>query len=166
MPGPAEVEAARFRAEMEGRKQAIRRLDVQIAAASARLVYLLGLDPCSRVLPMDGDLVPFGLIDPSLSTCDLVAQAQEHGPGVQELAAILGVIEDAMQKAQGPSKYLPIIELRLDEGWFSAGPGDDMRSANRFDGALQVRWNLTNLATRCERSRMANARARPGAHRV
>lgn len=153
----ARVERSRFRAEMEGRKIANRTLDEQIAAASARLVYLLGLDPCSVVMPMDGDLVPFVLVDPSQSTCDLVAQAQNNGPGVQELAGLVALVEDAIRKAKGPGRFMPVFEVRMTEGAFGAGPGDDMKWDNRWDMALQMRWNLTDLATACERGRIAEA---------
>lgn len=153
----ARVEAARFRAEMEGRRQAMRRLDAQIAAASAKLVWLLGLNPCSQVMPMDGELVPFQLIDATQPTCELVARAQTQGPGIQELAGLVSLVEDAIHKAQGPGRFLPTFEARAVEGGFGAGPDANLKWDNRFDLAFQMRWNLADLAKRCDLRRAADA---------
>jgi outer membrane protein TolC len=155
-PG-ARVEAARARAELEGRRLAEHKLEAQRAAASAKLLYLLGMDPCTKLLPMDGDLVPIDLVDASRPTCDLIGQALAQGPGIRELEAIVGLVEDALHKAKGPARLLPTFEVRATEGAFGAGPGDDMKWDNRFDMALQMRWNLTQLATGCERGRIAEA---------
>jgi outer membrane protein TolC len=154
--GEAQVAVPRFKAELEGLKRQSVYLDAQASAASAKLIYLLGLDPCSKVLPMDGDLVPFDLV-PARPLCDLIAEAQAHGPGIQELSALVGLIEDALQKAKGPSRFLPVFELRATEGGFGAGFDSNLTWANRFDAGLQMRWNLTDLATRCERGRIADA---------
>ncbi len=153
----ARVNARLIRVEVEARRQLKRGLDVQSAAASAKLVHLLGLDPCSKVLPMDGDLVPFDLVDSSRPTCELIEEVQTHGPGVQELASLVSLIEDSIQKAKGPSRFMPSFELHLIEGGFGAGPGANLTWDNRFDAALQVRWSLTELMTRCERQRISDA---------
>src|SRR5262249_6595482 len=89
--------------------------------------------------------------------CELVDEAQSHGPGIQELAALLSIIEEAMEKAKGPARFLPVFEARMTEGGFGAGPDSNLTWANRFDMGLQMRWNLTDLATRCERGRIADA---------
>src|SRR5262249_6461463 len=52
----------------------------------------------------------------------------------------------------------PIIELKMCEGVFGAGPGDSATWDNRWDMCLQLRWNLTDLATRCDKQHAAEAR--------
>ncbi len=151
------VEVERVRAEIDARRGFALKLEAQIAGASAKLVYLLGMDPCTEVIPADSDLLAFHLIDASLPTCELVAQATSRGPGVQELAGLVSLIEDAIAKAKGAGRLLPTVELRMTEGGFGAGPHANLTWDNRFDAALQVRWNISDLLTTHERSRIADA---------
>lgn len=153
----AEIEAVRVRSELLGRAQLIQKLQAQADAASAKLVYLLGLDPCVELVPVDPLLVPIALVDAQPDTCELVAQALSQGPGIRELEGMLALVEDAMRRAQGPGKYLPCVDMRILEGAFGAGPGDQMDWANRMDAVVQVRWNLSGLATARERQQIANA---------
>src|SRR5262249_19845951 len=115
--------------------------------ASAKLVYLLDLDPCIELEPRDKQLIPFDLIDPNTPTAELVQRAWTVGPGIRELEQMLALIEESQQKANGPGKYRPTIAVRAAEGGFGGGPGDDWTWHNRLDLALQVRWNLTELCT-------------------
>jgi hypothetical protein len=50
------------------------------------------------------------------------------------------------------------VELGVAEGAFGAGPGDDMRWDNRLDIVLQARWNITDLFTARDRSRIAQSK--------
>jgi len=151
------VEVSRVKAEIDARKALTLKLGAQAVGASAKLVWLLGLDPCTELMPADGDLVPFHLIDASRPTCDLVAQAQSQGPGVQELAGLVALIEDSIAKAKGLGRYLPTVELRMTEGGFGAGSNANLTWDNRFDAALQVRWNLADALTSHEKWRIASA---------
>jgi outer membrane protein TolC len=153
----ARVEVARVRTEVLSREQLVRKLQAQGDAASAKLVYLLGMDPCVHLVPVDPVLTPIELVDVQPETCELVAQALTQGPGIRELEGMLGLIEDARRRAEGPSKYLPIFEARVLEGGFGAGPGSTMDWDNRMDAILQVRWNLSALCTAKERQRIADA---------
>src|SRR5205085_8965304 len=76
---------------------------------------------------------------------------------IQELSRIVALIEDAMQKAQGPSRWLPVFEMRMTEGAFGADPGAALEWRNRWDMYLQVRWDLTDLCKGCEKRRIADA---------
>jgi outer membrane protein TolC len=52
---------------------------------------------------------------------------------------------------------MPVFEMRMIEGAFGAAPGDALTWDNRWDMSLQMRWNLTDLCTRCEKRRIADA---------
>jgi len=154
----ATVEVERIRAEIHGREQNLVRLRSQVKAASAKLVYLLGLDPCTEFVPVDKEIVPLDLVDATPEACQLVAQALAGGPGIQELQGLVNLVENAIAKAKGPGRYIPEIELCAGEGAFGGGPGDDWKWDNRFDLGLHARWNLTDLfCTSCERNRIAEA---------
>ncbi|MBY0526385.1 MAG: TolC family protein [Gemmataceae bacterium] len=99
-PG-AKVEVARVMADVEARRANVAKFEGQIIAASAKLIYLLGLDPCSQLVPADAALVPFELIDVNRPTCELVAQALAHGPGIQEMEALVNLVEDALARSEG-----------------------------------------------------------------
>ncbi len=78
-------------------------------AASAKLVYLLGLPPETVLVPMEPVLTPIELVDVTPPVHDLVNQAMTNGPGVQELEGLLAVIQDGIDKiaraAQPPSDF-------------------------------------------------------------
>ena len=154
----AKVEVARIQAELHGRHQMIASLRSEGNAASAKLVYLLGLDPCTELVPVDERLVPLDLVDVAPAVCDMVAQALAAGPGVREMEGMLALIHDSMQKAQGLGKYLPVVQTRMLQGGFGAGPGSELDWDNRWDLGVQVRWNLTEYLTQRDRRRVAQAR--------
>jgi outer membrane protein TolC len=154
----ARLEVSRIQAELDAQRQTNVRLHSQTVAAAAKLIYLLGLDPSTQILPTDRRLVPIDLVDASPPTSDLVAQALAKGPGVQEMEGLLALIQDSVERSQGAGKYLPIFEVRMAEGAYGAGPGDQMSWDNRWDLGLQARWNLTEFLTQKDRRRVAQAR--------
>jgi outer membrane protein TolC len=156
-PG-AKVEVERVAAEIAGQQQGTRKVRAGATGAAARLSYLLGVDPCLELVLLDNRMVPFHLVDASRPVCDLVSQAQASGPGVREMEGLLALIHSSMEKASGPGRLLPVFEVRLAEGAFGAGPGDDSRWDNRLDVNLQARWNLTDLFTARDRQRLAQAK--------
>jgi outer membrane protein TolC len=156
-PG-AEVEVERVATQIAWQRQIIRKLRESATAAAAKLVYLLGLDPCSELVLLDRQLAPFSLVDASAPACDLVAQALAGGPGIREMEGLLALIHDSSERAKGPGKYLPVFELKMAEGAFGAGPGDSMTWDNRWDLGLQMRWNLTEFVTARERKRVAQSK--------
>ncbi|HZT80658.1 MAG TPA: TolC family protein [Gemmataceae bacterium] len=147
-----------LRAEVEGHRQSMAKARQQGDAAAAKLAYLLGLDPCVQLVPVDDRLVPFDLIDATPPTCDLVARATQNGPGVRELEGLLNLLQNGLEKSRGLMAYLPVIETRMLEGGFGAGPGDSLAWDNRWDMNLQARWNLTAFATARDQQRAAQSR--------
>jgi len=132
-------------AEVTMRRQAMVKLRQQGDAAAAKLAYLLGL-PCDvPLVPVDLAPVPISLVDVSVPTCNLVAQALATGPGVQELQGMLASIQAGQAQLESPISLLPTLQVNLFEGPFAAGPGSDMTWSNRFDAGVQARWDITAL---------------------
>ncbi len=154
----ARVEVYRIQSEVDGQRQAVAKLRAQAAGAAAKLAYLLGLDPCTQLVPVDTRLIAFDLVDVTPPTCELVNQALTNGPGVREIEGLLNLIQTSMERAKGPGQFLPTLEMHMAEGGFGAGPGDSLTWDNRWDLALQARWNLTPLVTAKDRQRAANAK--------
>ncbi len=132
-------------AALSHREQTAARLKQQGNAASAKLVYLLGLPPGTCLQPVDLIFAPVELIDSSPAVCDLVAQALTNGPGIRELEGILNLAAAAVEKSYGAHNLLPTLQMCVTEGPFGAGPGGSLAWDNRLDVGLQVRWNLTQL---------------------
>lgn len=156
-PG-SRVEVARIQAQITGRQQTIMELREQAARASAKLAYLIGIDPSTPMMPADARLVPFELVKAEPPVNDLVAQALRSGPGIAEMEGLLNVIHDAEASANSPMQYMPILEMRMGEGGFGTGPGSNSQWDNRWDLALQARWNLTQLFTKNEQMRIIQAK--------
>src|SRR5262249_8632934 len=125
----ARVEVVRIEGELSGQAQLIRKLEGQARSASAKLAYLLGLDPCTELVPADTELIAFPLADADAPICDLVAQALASGPGMKELEAILCLIQQGMDAASGPSRFLPTVTAQMLEGGFWAGRNDQLDPA-------------------------------------
>jgi outer membrane protein TolC len=136
-----------LKAALAARDYATSRLRQQGNAASAKLVYLLGLPPDTCLVPVDATLVPIDLVDVTPPVCDLVARALTNGPGVRELEGMVALISDALARSGGLQAMLPTLCLCVTEGAFGAGPGDDMRWDNRLDVGLNAKWELTALLT-------------------
>ena len=153
-----DTDKARAESELQANRQLRRRFQENARAAEAKLVYLLGLDPASHLAVMDRQLAAFVLANADAPVEELVAQAMRCGPAIQEMEGLLQLVHQADEKSQGLSQYLPVFDLRLAEGGFGTGPGDSMVWDNRMDLGIQMRWNLSELWTKCEKRRLAQAR--------
>jgi outer membrane protein TolC len=151
-----QVEA--IEAEVYALRQITKKLRQQGDAAAAKLAYLLGLAPDVQLVPVDGRLVAFELVDASRPSEELVAQALASGPGVRELERLLAVVNAGRERAKGPGRLIPILEMRMLEGGFGAAPGARLDWDNRWDLGLQARWNLTDLCTAPKVQRVAETR--------
>jgi outer membrane protein TolC len=147
-----------FEAEALVHRQLIAKLHRQGDAAGTKLAYLLGIGPGVQLAPVDSKLIPIELVDPTTPAEQLVSQAVTHGPGVRELQGLLAAIASAREKAQGPGRFLPIVEMRALEGAFGAGQGSTLDWSNRLDIGVQARWNLTDLFTAKDQQRLADSR--------
>jgi outer membrane protein TolC len=147
-----------FEAEVLVLRQNAAKLRRQGDGAATKLAYLLGIGPGVELVPVDDKLIPIELVDPSTPAEQLVGRALANGPGVRELQGLLGVITAAREKAKGPGRFLPTVEMRALEGAFGAGPGGSMSFDNRLDVGVQARWNLTDLFTAKDQQRVADSR--------
>jgi outer membrane protein TolC len=147
-----------FEAETFVLRQTAVKLRQQGDAAALKLAYLLGIGPGVRLVPVDSKLIPIELVDAGVPTEQLVSRALTSGPGVRELEQLMAAVNAAREKAQGPCRFMPTLEMRALEGAFGAGPGARLDWDNRFDLGLQARWNLTDLCTANEQKRVAESR--------
>jgi outer membrane protein TolC len=155
--GKLQVEA--IRSEVALRRQGLLKVRQQGDAAMAKLAYLLGADPCCvELVPVDERLAPIALVDATPPLCDLVARALAEGPGVQEMEGLLALVHGSLERAQGPAKFVPILEMRMLEGAFGAGPGASLDWDNRWDLGLQARWNLTEFLTARRQQQVARSK--------
>jgi outer membrane protein TolC len=143
----ARIQVVQIEAELAGHEQVVRKLAAQAKAASAKLAYLLGLDPCTELVPVDPQLVALALADADAPVGELVSRALVGGPGLRELEGILGLIQAGMCQSAGPQRFLPVLTAQALEGGFGAGPNGDLTFAHRFDLGVQARWNVTELCT-------------------
>ncbi len=156
-PG-ARVEVARIKAQLKARELLISELRQGAARGSTKLAYLLGLDPCSTLVPVDERLVPLELVNADSPVCDLVAQALAAGPGIHEMEGLLALIHDSIERSKGPGRLFPILEMHMAEGGFGTGPGARQDWDNRWDFGVAARWNLMEHLTRCDRERVIQAK--------
>jgi outer membrane protein TolC len=153
-----EVEVARIQTELNGQQLLTRKMREAAMAATAKLIYLLGLDPASELVLTDRYLATITLVNADVPVDALVAQALENGPAVREMEGLLTLVHQAHEKSQGLAQYLPVLDLRVAEGGFGTGPGDQMSWDNRMDLGIQLRWNLTECLTSRERQRVTQAK--------
>ncbi|MCI0464789.1 MAG: TolC family protein [Gemmataceae bacterium] len=156
-PG-AGVEVSKVRAEISGQLQVLRKLREGARSATAKLLYLLGLDSDAELVVMDRYLLPLSLVDTSGPVEGLVEQALVNGPGVRELEGLLNLVNQASARAQGLGQYLPIFDFRMADGAFGAGPGSRSSWDNRWDLSMSLRYNLTPWLTVKDRQRATQAK--------
>jgi outer membrane protein TolC len=147
-------------AELSGSVQAKSKLHQRGDAASAKLAYLLGLDPQCPLVPVDETLAPIDLVDATPPTPALVGQALTNGPGIRELQGLMRVIDCGMAELSGPKRFVPKFGLCATEGAFGAGPDSSLEWCNRFDVGVEARWNLTDLFKAGDVKRIAESKRR------
>jgi outer membrane protein TolC len=151
------VEAIRVGSEIQGQKLLTRKAREGASNAAAKLIFLLGLDPASDLVPVDGQLAAFELVNYTQPPQALAAQALAKGPGVRELEGLLALIDEA--RAKGSGRFVPTLEMTMAEGAFGAGPGSQLSWDNRWDLGLHVKWSLTEALTQRQRRRLADAQS-------
>lgn len=136
------VEVLRVETELMAQNVLTIKLREAGKAATAKLAYLLGLDPCCEFVVADKQFVPIRLIDANQPVQQLVEKALARGPGVRELEGLLHTVEAARTTNYGLSHWMPSVEVSVLEGGFGAGPGRGLDWANRFDLGVHMKWNL------------------------
>jgi Outer membrane efflux protein len=147
----------RIKTELDGQKQITRKMREGSRAAAAKLIYLLGLDPDAELVPVDSRLKLFTLVDDSVPPSQLVDLALVQGPGIQEMSGLLALIDDAMAKAHGLGRFIPVVKTCVSEGALGAGPGGSMAWDNALNIGITVGWNLSDWCTAREKRRQAES---------
>jgi outer membrane protein TolC len=152
------VEVSRIETELMAQTVLTVKLREASKASTAKLAYLLGLDPCCDFVLADGKLVPISLVDAKQPVQQLVEQALNRGPGVRELEGLLRAVEAARNSNYGLSHWMPSVEVSLIEGYIGAAPaGQPYASANRFDAGVHVKWSLSEFVYSQQRRHQADA---------
>jgi outer membrane protein TolC len=138
------VEVSRINSELAAQNVLTVKLREASTGASAKLAYLLGLNPCCELMAMD-QLVPLGLVDASQDVQSFVTQVLSKGPGVRELEGLLRTVETARNSNYGWQHWVPAICVDMQEGAFGAGSGSQLDWANRMDLQVRLRWNLNEF---------------------
>jgi outer membrane protein TolC len=153
------IEVERVEAELRGHRMILRKVREGAAGAGAKLAYLLGMDPACVVVPIETHLVPLDIVDANSPAQAIVDKALTNGPGVRELEGLLRMIDRTRNSANGPGRWIPVLEMTLNEGAFGAGPGASLSWDNQLNINVNLRWNLTEALTAKERRRQADLTA-------
>jgi len=90
-----DAEVAHIQADLDGQQLLMRKSREAAVVASAKLIYLLGLDPASALSTMDRQLIAFTLVNAEAPVEELTAQALKNGPGIHEVENQLHFIQAA-----------------------------------------------------------------------
>jgi outer membrane protein TolC len=145
-----------IRAEITGRRQRAAQLRQQGDAASLKLVYLLGLDPCVYLVPMDRTLMAVELVDPYEPIEQVVSRVLASGPGIKELLGLVNLAQEGMDR-MNQIRFMPTVQINMYEGYPGYGPGASTSWDNRWDLGLQARWSLNDWLTARSSKRVAES---------
>jgi outer membrane protein TolC len=111
---PARIEVFRLEADLAGRRESLAKQRSQAAAAAAKLIYLLGLDPAAELQPLDRRLTPVELVNADRPVSELLAQALAQGPGVREMEELLAFVQQNADRACGAGRQR-VVQAKIEE---------------------------------------------------
>jgi outer membrane protein TolC len=148
------VEAARARAELARRRQAVLTARERWRTASADLTRVLRLDAGTVVEPLEPPHLQVMLIEPDRPVDDLIPLALTSRP---ELAAQQALVQATLERlrAERLRPLIPSVLVRgastsvtgtLAGGYFGGGINDHLSNfGGRLDIDVQVLWELQNM---------------------
>jgi outer membrane protein TolC len=148
------AEAARARAELARRRQAVLAARERWRTASADLTRVLRLDPGAVVEPLEPPHLQVALIEPGRSVDELIPLALTSRP---ELAAQQALVQATLERlrAERLRPLIPSVVLRgsstavngtLAGGYFGGGINDRLSNfGGRLDFDVQLLWEFQNL---------------------
>lgn len=154
--GAARVEVVRIEAELASRRQTIAKLQAQSAGATAKLRFLLGLNPAAKIQPLEKGIVPVELVNANPPTLELVAQALAQGPGIREMEELLALVQERADRAK-PILILS-FGLQANEGTGGTVLEDSLTWDDRHEGSLKVGSKLSELFTQNQKRRLLQAK--------
>lgn len=117
----------------------------QAAAASARLVRLLLLDPSTELVPADGTVLPIVVVPADCPLDSLVTLGLVQRPEVAMTQALTDAGEIRVRQAR-VAPLLPKVQVDYISGAFGGGQNSYIGDTGaRGDGVASVYWELRNL---------------------
>jgi outer membrane protein TolC len=142
------ADAHRALTELEARETDIKAAEQEILVASARLCYVLNLDPSLRLHPTDAWVVPSPIVPDPIPVSQLIALALLQRPELKERRA---VIREALLGLEG-AKVLPFspnVLIAYSAGGFGGGSNLVRPIFGGFGGRTDfdvvAYWTLQNL---------------------
>jgi outer membrane protein TolC len=68
------------------------------------------------------------------------------------------VIQNGLDASKGCGRFLPVVEMCMNEGGWGTGPNSSLQWDNRWDLGLHAYWNLTDLVTARDKLKLAQSR--------
>jgi outer membrane protein TolC len=159
-----QADAHRALTELEARENDIQAAEEAILTASARLCYVLNLDPSVRLHPTDSFLVPHPIVPDPTTVRELIALALLQRPELKERRA---AIREAFLALEGARvlPFSPTILIGYSSGGFGGGSNLVRPVFGGFGGRsdfdAMAFWTLQNLGVG-NLSQINLARARLG----
>lgn len=135
----------RAETEVNLRRQEAIVLRGRAAAASARLVRILLLDPNVELVPADDQILPLTLVPPSSTVASLIELGQFQRPDLAAAQSLTTANETRERQARvGP--FMPKVQLDYISGTFGGGINSTVDSfSSRGDGTAALFWEFRNL---------------------
>ncbi|MDR3618191.1 MAG: TolC family protein [Paludisphaera borealis] len=142
------ADAQRAQTELESREYDIQAAEEAILTSSARLCYVLNLDPSIRLHPTDAFVVPHPVVPDPTSVRELIALGLLQRPELKERQA---AIREAFLALEGAKllPFSPTILIGYSGGGFGGGSNLVRPVFGAFGGRsdldLMAYWTLQNL---------------------
>lgn len=142
------ADAHRARTELDQREADIQAAEGEVLTASARLCYVLNLDPSLRLHPTDAWVVPAPIVPGPMPLCEEIAVALLRRPELGERRA---VIREAFLALEGTKllPFSPTVLLGFSSGGFGGGSNLVRPVFGGFGGRsdldVMAYWTLRNL---------------------
>ena len=110
--------------------------------AAAKLAQTLHLDPLVDLTPAEAEPAPLALADLSATPQELLKNALENRPELQQSQALIAAAEQSRRGAlYGP--LLPTVGAHFSSGHLDGGPGDiDANGGPTHDRAVGLSWRI------------------------
>lgn len=143
-----QADAHRALTELEARETDIKAAEQEILVASARLCYVLNLDPSLRLHPTDAWVVPSPIVPDPIPVAELIALALLQRPELKERRAL---IRESLLVLEGARvlPFSPTVLVAYSAGGFGGGSNLVRPVFGGFGGRTDfdavAYWTLQNL---------------------
>ncbi len=143
-----QADAHRALTELESRENEVQAAEGEVLVSSARLCYVLNLDPSVRLHPTDAFIVPHPIVPDPTSVSELIALGLLQRPELKERRA---AIMEAFLYLEGAKvlPFSPTILIGLSSGGFGGGSNLVRPVFGGFGGRsdfdVMAYWTLQNL---------------------